>query len=203
LIQARDMHFGGIAMIGGIFTSPWATAVYIAGGFLVVVGALEKLFGWLSWLRSRVAEPLLQEREREHDQRVFDRIRDVLSRELVQTFLRDHDFGGGWRKEWMWSLSELARLNNVEDQFLDAELERLRSELMTANETIRRHFAQESWPEDGNREWQFVGVRPRGPDDEDTKLWLRRQKMFNEAASDVAEAYDALIDAARRKALVV
>jgi hypothetical protein len=38
-------------LLGFDFTSSYATVVYVVGGLLVLVAALEKVFGWGGWLR--------------------------------------------------------------------------------------------------------------------------------------------------------
>jgi hypothetical protein len=40
-------------ILGFDFTSEWATLIYVLGGALVVVAALEKVFGWFGRLRRR------------------------------------------------------------------------------------------------------------------------------------------------------
>jgi hypothetical protein len=153
---------------------------------------------------SILAEPDTQadERRRERDRETLRRIREILPRNQANFFLRDHDFGGSWRISSMRQVSELARHNDVEDRFLDGELEALRVELHEALAELDMLFATDSFRSDLDSEWQDVGVRPHGPEHPETELWLRRQRLLNEAASRAFEAYDALLDRAREKTLL-
>jgi hypothetical protein len=62
----------------------------------------------------------------------------------------------------------------------------------------------ETYPAQGPQgmEWQDLGVRARGEGHPDTELWRQRRQLLNEASTRVADAYDALIEEARRRALL-
>jgi hypothetical protein len=150
--------------------------------------------------RPRAATVEYGERERERDTRVIAEIRSTLPRGRVHALLRMQDFGNAWRSEWMDAIFHLERKNDVEDRFLDPTLERLRQDLHTAVEELSELFAAETFPVRGAgaAEWQDVGVRAG----EDRELWNRRKTLLNEASDRVADAYDALMEEARRKTLI-
>jgi hypothetical protein len=214
-------------LVGLVDSSSFArVARALYPGWLLVIAAvaLVGLFVWILFLRQNLAaerahsasvrrerdealrervgaDPRDEERRREHDKRILGEIREALPRTLVQDFLRDHDFGSGWPKEWMRRVTAFSHRNDVEDRFLDEELEGLRRDLHQAVGELRRLFGVETFPE--NAEWQNVGVSPRSPDHPDTALWERRRAALNDAATDAADSYDALIDKAREKALLL
>jgi hypothetical protein len=185
------------------YSGKFATLIYVLAGLLVLVTVLEKLFGWWGRLRRKLSRTSQAEGlQRQHDRRVLDAIRETLPRNLVTDFLRNHDFGGTWRRAWMTPITALAHRNDVEDRFLDEELEALRVELHAAVYDLSGLFNTDSWPDRNNHEWQDVGVRPEGPGRPHTELWERRQQQFNDTATRAADAYDALLEAARQKTLL-
>ena len=126
----------------------------------------------------------------------------ALPRSIVTTFLREHDFRAAWRVEWMAPLSDVARSNDVEDRFIDDELEQRRVELQEAVSALGILFATETFRQEGRtsgrtlvcpRAGRATGKRRRGP---------RRSAALNDAATRAADAYDALIDKAREKTLL-
>jgi hypothetical protein len=189
-------------LLANEWTRVWAIALYASGVFLAIVGVLEKLFGWSAWIRRRFAPNRTTGHRDPRDMAVLRAIRETLPRDHVTRFLREHDFGAAWPARWMNPVGELVRQNDVEDRFLDPELEQRRVALHEAVLTLNRLFNTDTWRVQHDLTWQDLGVVPRGPGDPDTVRWERRQRELNDAATQAADAYDALLEAARQRGVL-
>jgi hypothetical protein len=185
------------------FAGGWATFIYVLGGVGLILTVADKLFGWVDRIRTLLGRaPADPARRREHDERVLAKLRETLPRNHVLQFLRAQDFGGPWRAAAMEPIFDLELMNNPEDRFIDPRLEALRVQLHTTISSLSHLLAVDSFPQHGNGDWQDVGVKPYGSVDVDAALWEQRSTALNEAATVAADAYDALIDEARRNALL-
>jgi hypothetical protein len=200
-----------LAILGSIGT----VSVALAWGFypvgvivllsVAVIGAL-----WVAWDSQQVpmdralrgSDPHAQQ----HDARLVAEVRGLVTRNNV-TWLRQWDFGGSWRDEWMRPFIELEHLDDVEHTPLDDDLAVALRRLFDANAAMMRVLTQNGFRErnaSSDRWWNvgWSGGEADGLEGRQRRLWEQRRDELNAAADPVAIAYDEFIDVARRQLLL-
>lgn len=132
---------------------------------------------------------------RDADISTFQAIRATLPWHPTLKWLSEHDFGGSFPAS---SLTSLDRLRDTADdpsnQFLDAELESARAELLGAVRAFLSSLATRIFTTDGPGE-TWYGLSQLWPEEQ---RWSA-QDHLNERAQAVVDAYRALIERARSK----
>jgi hypothetical protein len=150
--------------------------------------------------RIQTLERRLQADETEWDRERIREIRRWFPRDAV-LFFREHDFGSWWEWEHTRPVERFVHRGiEVEYRLHDEQLEDRRQALLTAGQDFIRALTK-TFPHDGAGvlaqevppEWQFT---PRHQE------WEDLVEELNTTSTRVAEAYDALIDAARVRGLL-
>ena len=199
-----------VAILGGAAAVVWAATTWGTWpvGAVVLLAVLLAAAVSLLWQeRRRSQSPGTErpdQRQHFHDWRIVGQIRDVVTRNHVDT-LREWDFGASWRDEWVMPFMRLDHLDDVEHRPLDEELAAALRELFDANDAFTSVLAQNSFTDRINHEWANVGWSGGEAEDLEGKqrrLWEERRDVLNAAFDPVAEAYDRFVDLARRKLML-
>lgn len=133
----------------------------------------------------------------EVDRAVFSKIRAILTDEGSMEFMRVHDFGGSFERSELDELKEFRRWSRLPaSEFLNADLEILRSNLSEAIQDFLNNMAANTWPlERPNGGFSKIS----GEDERGGKLFYERRELLNTGSDAVYEAYSALIRTCRRR----
>jgi multidrug efflux pump subunit AcrA (membrane-fusion protein) len=138
---------------------------------------------------------------RERDIAALKRIQEAVTRKTV-TALRQQDFGARWETTLHRPVHHYAAdFDEVEDRFLDEELEALRTALHAAAVSFSDALAQDTWLTPHADGLSDVGVDlvMDTVADEDYPVWFKRKTLLAEQADAFASAYDRLVSRAREK----
>ncbi len=147
---------------------------------------------WYREARStRVARPLAEDRKTLRD------FMQILPSNGSIEFLRNRDFAG-WSFDWEF-LRDLENFvytrNGPDHEFIDPELERLRTALLRAGKALLSLLALETFPV-GSKDRQSV---PEEWEIEQAERFRRVVHQIHTGADRVCEAYDNLVRKARQK----
>jgi hypothetical protein len=113
--------------------------------------------------------------------------------------------GNAWPRHFTDSIFDYNdHYNEVEHQFLDPELEKLRRGLFDSAHELTSRLMTHSFASKGKAEWADVGVdfdRAQTEQDEERLrvLLQQRRRLLNDAGNEVVVAYDALVACATQK----
>lgn len=169
----------------------WVQTIVGGGiGGAVVGGTFQVLNRWLDRRQSAAM------RLHESDARVLLRLREAIPEQEIR-FLREHDFGGSWSydaTEHVTDYYEQARSKSPDVVLSSANLESLRPILVAMIGAWYGSMALKSAPHP-----RLHGRQAVIPDEvHDACEWQNNRQELNETATAVANAYDALMKAARR-----
>ena len=134
-----------------------------------------------------------------HDRRILKGLRSTLPRSDI-AYWGEVDFGGTWYGTKTRQLMELHYDRDaVEDRFLDPELERLRSELMTAARALMKGTSKWGGPSKAGPglydlgDLDGIGVFDKQHQERFEEQWEERREELGKRADKLVEAYDALM----------
>ena len=115
----------------------------------------------------------------------------------IITFLRDHDFGGAFRRDDITALFRFVERTSDPDQdFLDAELQGLYLNLVATGKALSNAIALKTAPTNADLN-SVLPLESRGVP---RPAWVdENAKVLNDRANDFVGAFDSLIRAARAK----
>lgn len=136
-----------------------------------------------------------EERRRSADSAILAKILEVLDPERLISFLRDHDFHGTFDRNDHDSLRRFLEMSKRPDcEFLEPELETLRSSLVSIGSSLSRMLALKTYPRKGT----FSSVLPEQQVNEERPSWVdKNADELNGCATDFVEAFDKLVRHAR------
>lgn len=118
---------------------------------------------------------------------------ETLDPKQIISFLRDHDFGGAFRREEIFPLYRFVeRADDPDQDFLDPEIEEIRRRLISAARVLSNNIALKTWPTVRD----FNSARPNDvpPARGDTNA-----RELNDAATKFVGLFDELVRRARAK----
>jgi hypothetical protein len=133
---------------------------------------------------------------REQDAATYRWIVSLLPYEGVMDYVDYHDFGNPFKLDRLNPLDEFVQKSqNPSIEFLDADLEGMRVELVERIRIFAQCVGMNTWPME-SRDWQAV---PREWEDQQPRRFIEVIKKLNDLSRDVVTAYKALIREARRR----
>lgn len=128
----------------------------------------------------------------ELDRKLFDEIRKILPSSGSVDFARFHDYGGAFPKESLNDFYSFYRYRTrPEFEFLDADLEGLRSKLINDIEEFLNLIGKFAFRNQVQPDWLEIDVQP--------ELAIQVGKELNQLADKICQTYDDLIRLGRRK----
>jgi hypothetical protein len=137
-----------------------------------------------------------------HDDALGKRIYGIAGEEHI-CFLRDHDFGASWRKEWMDPTYELSHeLQKVASEFEDAELQAQILQVRDSTNRLAHKIAYGAWPLGTGEVFSMI------PDlDSGSGQWsdatIKRVAEANALADELADRLGDLYRLLRRKGVML
>ena len=177
------------------------------GGARLVAGVLRILEGYRAKdsmvpraderLRYSIEQDTLR---RQADLRILNHLRELFPNALIR-WVRDWDFGSDWTETDQGPFFEYARhYEDIEEQFLDPELERLRKSFGEAADRFSLGLTSDSGPSrHGTNRYNVLDKADRDGSEQGYKLWDERRTSLNDLSVPVADAFDALLALARAK----
>jgi hypothetical protein len=149
----------------------------------------------------RAGGPVSFPETRDVDCDLFRRIREMLPSDTVIRFLREHDFGGGFRADAIEGVYDYLRFAETPDcEFLDPTLEGLRASLTVALCAFTRVCGRVLFSREGEgwEDWREVAREWRTLGAEGQQRFKKAVRSLNKLSRGAVKAYDAFIRHGRR-----
>ena len=136
-----------------------------------------------------------EEQRRSVDSANVAKLLEVLDPERVISFLRTHDFHGIFDRDECDSLFRFLEISKRPDaEFLEPELEALRSSLVSIGSKLSRLLALKTHPRQGT----FSSVLPESQVNEERPAWVNKNAdEINDSATAFVEVFEQLVRHAR------
>lgn len=136
------------------------------------------------------------------DKATYEDLAELVPRHVI-TFLEEHDFGASWFDAQVSPLYTYRHTRNaVEHQFHDQVLEERRFAFYAIVEKFTLELSQHSSPSEHGRHFELnekQWTRSHPPGDDTYRRYELHRRTLNELADEVVEAYNALVEEARRR----
>ena len=136
---------------------------------------------------------------RSHDQSVFQKFSEIFPAEPTLRFLKEHDFGGSFRRANIKSLNDFVETwDSIENEFLNKKLEKKKKELYSKAEKLATEIARRTVPLSGGELSSVYSDNLRNAGGPRPKHVIEDAIILNEIATEFVPKYEEFVRFCRK-----